>query len=125
VDNADAVKLSLRNAQWRKVGELTVEGEAGIVTLFIRRPPPKVIFSLFEECRKEGLLTDKNEPTSELAGLDFSARLCAPMLFLPGGLRPLLTSKEFEDMPWFLEAVEACQTLVLGAKEVEAARGNS
>jgi hypothetical protein len=126
MSDVEATKKSLLSAPWRKVGELVVEGEAGTVTLVIRRPPPKAHMDLLDEVRKAGLLNEKNEPVNEQAGLEMAARLFAPMLFLKDAIRPLFTAEEFIEAPWFSEACEACTAGLHGTKAmVEVAKGNS
>ncbi|MFL5344356.1 MAG: hypothetical protein ACJ8AT_06170 [Hyalangium sp.] len=123
-ENREAVKQSLLKAQWKKMGELQVEGEDGGVTLLIRRPPPKATKRILDQCRQDGLVDAKGEPTTQEAGLEVAARMFAPMLFLPGEKAALFTPEELSEAPWFTEATEACAA-ALGVKSaVEAAKGN-
>jgi hypothetical protein len=124
-NSTEAIKKSLLNAPWRKVGELTVEGEGGRVELIIRRPPPKHSADMLQKLREDKLVDEKGDPVSNEAGLEMAARMFAPMLFLPGGVRALLSPAELLEAPWFEEAAEACKEALKGTKAmVEDAKGN-
>jgi hypothetical protein len=110
--NADAIRNSLLNSQWKKAGELELEGEAGKVLLFVRRPPPKAHLAKLQECRERGLVDSKDEPTTPNAALEMAAILFAPMLFLPGAVVPLFTPEQFVALPFFMEACEACKKAI-------------
>lgn len=123
-DNA-AVKSSLLKAPWKKVGELEVEAAAGArVLLYIRRPPPKASTRGLKACQEAGLVDAKGEATSPENGVEFAARMFAPMIFLPGEDTPLFTPEELAEAAWFNEAAEACKAALDMRGSVEAAKGN-
>jgi hypothetical protein len=125
--NTDDIKRNLSNAPWRKAGELAVEGQDGVESkLFIRRPPPKYSSDMLKRLKAEGLVDEKGEPVSTDAALEMAARMFAPMIYLPGAVRPLYTPAELLEVPWFTEAAEACKEALKGTKAlVEEAKGNS
>ena len=122
--NPTAVKNSLLNAPWKRVGTMTLEGAAGPVTLVIRRPPPKIAAKLLKSCEADGLADAEGRPTSPEHAITLAARLHAPMLYLEGASEPLFTPDEFTDLPDFQAACEACQAALSVTGQIEAAKGN-
>jgi hypothetical protein len=124
-ENVDAVKASLRGAQWRKVKDVEVEGSGGKVTLTVRRVPMEKLVALRKTWREEGLLTEKDEPKDAEAALEINRRLVAMVLFLPDAVRPLFTPDELREVAWvddLLPQVQEAFTPI--TKAVETAKGN-
>ena len=123
--NPEAVKSSLLKARWRTYKTITVEGESGAVELVVRRPPPKFILRALKQMEADGLVDAKHNAVSEEAGLVVSARLIAPMLYLPNAREQLFTPEELIEAAWFMEVLHECLP-ALGATKgmVEAATGN-
>lgn len=124
--STEDVKSLLLAGPWRKAGTLEVEGADGSkVELIIRRPPPKAALDFTKEARKLGLVDEQGEQISDEKGLEFAARMFAPMVYLPGAVRPLFTWEELLNAPFFMELSEACKAAISPVKEqVEAAKGN-
>jgi hypothetical protein len=123
--NVEAVKASLRGAQWRKVKDVSIEGAAGPVTLTVRRIPMEKLVAVRKEWQQEGLLTEKDEPRDADAALEINRRLLAMVLFLPDGVRPLFEPDELKEMPWVDELLpEVQEAFAPITKAMESAKGN-
>lgn len=123
--DTEAIKRSMMNAPWCKIGEFFAQGEAGDVRLEIRRPPPKVNIEMMARARREGLIDAQDKPTSAEAGLRFAAMMFSGMVFLPGAHRALFKEEEFIDLPFFEDLVAACTAALKPTQAaVEEAKGN-
>ncbi len=121
----DAVKASLRGAQWRKVKDVTIEGAAGPTTLTVRRVPMEKLVALRKQWAQEGLLTEKDETRDADVALELNRRMLAMVLFLPDGVRPLFEPDELKEVAWVDEVLlEVQEAFTPITRAVEAARGN-
>lgn len=124
------LKAKLTGAQWRHHADRTITLDDGSeLELVIRRPPPPVLLGVLDAAQKAGEVNEKKEPTSEWNSLRLLARLTITCVFAPGGVRPLFTQEEVEDVlqaPWLLELQQDVQSAMAPAQSLtEVVKGNS
>ena len=117
-------KLLAKNRRLHK--RITVELEGGAVEMDLRKPSMGDRLRVLEDARTAGDVNEKNEPTSERAGVRLLARIVSSVVFDTETGRPLFGAADLDsivDETW----LEDIREDVMGVFNVsmETARGNS